>query len=149
MTLSPQEIAEACRNSMWKDDEVAQDLGMHIQHIAPGEATLSMTVTQAMANSHGTAHGGFIFTLADAAFAYACNSYNNRVVAGHCSITYVAPVQVGTKLTAMAQEHVRFGRSGIYDVSVLNEQGDLIAQFRGHSRVVRGLHIDGEDINDE
>lgn len=143
MNMTPQELAEACRDVMWKDDEVVQELGMHIESVSPGEAKLSMTVTQAMANSHGTAHGGFIFTLADSAFAYACNSYNHKAVAGHCSITYVAPAHVGMHLTATAREHVRFGRNGMYDVTVTNEDNELIAEFRGHSRIVKGLHIDG------
>lgn len=134
--MSPQEMAEACARRMWDDDSASRDLGMRIDHIAPGEATLSMTVTDLMTNGHGSAHGGFIFVLADSAFAFACNTYDRLAVGQHCSITYIAPGAGGDRLVATAREVSRRGRSGIYDVSVAREDGTPIAEFRGHSRTV-------------
>ena len=87
--MTPQDLAEASARIMWSDDAASQRLGMALDRVAPGQATLSMTITDAMANGHGDAHGGYIFTLADSAFAFACNSYNQKVVAQHCSITYL------------------------------------------------------------
>ena len=89
--LSPQALAEACAKSMWDEDNASRHLGMELKAVSPGEATLSMVITEAMTNGHGTCHGGYIFTLADSAFAFACNSYNQRTVAQHCSVTYIAP----------------------------------------------------------
>ena len=126
---------------MWKDDGPSQCLGMNLDHVAPGEATLTMEVTDQMTNGHGTGHGGYIFTLADSAFALACNTHNQRTVAQHCSITYIAPVSGGDRLTAIAREHVRAGRSGVYDVRVVNQDGRHVAEFRGHSRTVKGTHL--------
>jgi len=139
--MNPQEIAEASANAMWNDDAASQRLGMSLDHIAPGHATLSVTVTEAMSNGHGNCHGGYIFTLADSAFAFACNSYNEMVVAQHCSITYINPVRIGDRLTATAAEVSRRGRSGIYDIRITNQDGVHVAEFRGHSRTVKGTHI--------
>ncbi|WP_210275266.1 hydroxyphenylacetyl-CoA thioesterase PaaI [Martelella soudanensis] len=136
--MSPQALAEACARVMWNDDNASQRLGMRLEHIAPGEATLSMTLTEAMTNGHGNAHGGYLFTLADSAFAFACNTYNQLTVAQHCSITYTAPGALGDRLTATAREVSRKGRSGIYDISVSREDGTVIAEFRGHSRTING-----------
>lgn len=147
--MSPDELARACAEAMWEEDEASQKLGMRIEHIASGEARLSMQVSKAMCNGHGTGHGGYIFALADSAFAFACNGYNNRAVAQHCSITYVAPAYEGDWLTAAAHEVDRFGRNGIYDVRVTNQDSKLIAEFRGHSRLVRGTHFpieEGEEV---
>jgi acyl-CoA thioesterase len=94
-----------------------------------------------MSNGHGTCHGGFIFSLADSAFAFACNSYNDIAVAQHCSITYINPVRVGDRLTAVAREVSRRGRSGIYDIRITNQHGVVVAEFRGHSRTLEGRHI--------
>jgi len=138
---SPQEIAEACARVMWQGDGPSQHLGMNLDHVAPGEATLTMKVTCRMTNGHGTGHGGYIFMLADSAFALACNSYAQRTVAQHCSITYIAPVSGGDRLTAIAREHVRAGRSAIYDVRIVNQNGEHVAEFRGHSRTVTGTHL--------
>ncbi|MCT8997349.1 hydroxyphenylacetyl-CoA thioesterase PaaI [Chelativorans intermedius] len=139
--MAPQELAEASARAMWNDDSASQRLGMSLDHIAPGEATLSMTVTEAMSNGHGNCHGGYIFTLADSAFAFACNSYNQIAVAQHCSITYLVPGRIGDRLTAVAREVSRRGRSGIYDVRVINQDGVHMAEFRGHSRTVKGTHL--------
>nr|CAD6603346.1 phenylacetic acid degradation protein PaaD [Rhizobium sp. Khangiran2] len=139
--MSPQELAEASARAMWNDDAASQRLGMSLDSIAPGHATLSVTVTEAMSNGHGNCHGGYIFTLADSAFAFACNSYNEMVVAQHCSITYINPVRIGDRLTATAAEVSRRGRSGIYDIRITNQDGVHVAEFRGHSRTVKGTHI--------
>jgi acyl-CoA thioesterase len=140
-TMTPQELAEACANAMWNDDSASQRLGMSLDHVAPGEAILSMTITDQMTNGHGMCHGGYIFTLADSAFAFACNSYNQRVVAQACSVTFLNPVELGARLTARAREISRRGRSGLYDVRVSDATGAVIAEFRGHSRVIKGTHL--------
>jgi acyl-CoA thioesterase len=139
--LSPQALAEACADAMWADDTATQHLGMRIDRIAPGEAALSMDVQPFMLNGHGLAHGGYIFTLADSAFAFACNGYNQRTVGHQASITYMAPGRQGDRLTATARELHRGKRDGIYDVFVTNDRGEKIAEFRGHSRTVKGTHL--------
>jgi acyl-CoA thioesterase len=143
--MTPQELAEASANAMWKDDSASQRLGMTLDHVAPGEATLSMTILEAMANGQGNCHGGYIFALADSAFAFACNSYNQLAVAQHCSITYLVPGRIGDCLTATAKEISRHGRSGIYDVRIINQSGEHVAEFRGHSRTVKGTHLPIEE----
>lgn len=130
----PAALARACGEAMWHDDRASQSLGMAIEHIAPGHARLAMTVTERMVNGHGLCHGGYIFTLADSAFAFACNTYNTRAVASHCAITFLHPAQQGDRLVAEATERARAGRSGIYDVAVRRGDGAVIAEFRGHSR---------------
>ena len=139
--MTPQEIAEASAAAMWNDDAASRRLGMRLDHVGPGEARLSMVVTQEMSNGHGTCHGGYIFLLADSAFAFACNAHNQRAVAQHCSITYLVPGRIGERLTAEAREVSRRGRSGIYDIRITNEDGEQLAEFRGHSRTVKGTHI--------
>jgi acyl-CoA thioesterase len=139
--LAPQQLAEACARAMWSSDSTSQRLGMRIESIAPGEATLSMEITDFMLNGHGLAHGGFVFALADSAFAFACNSYNRRTVGYQAAITYMAPGRLGDRLTAVAHEVHRAGRNGIYDVHVTNDRGEQVAEFRGHSRTVEGTHL--------
>lgn len=140
-SLSAQALAEACAKSMWDDDLATRHLGMELVSVAPGQAVIVMTVAETMANGHGTCHGGYMFTLADSAFAFACNTYNARAVAQHCSITYIAPAFVGDRLTATASEVSRKGRSGIYDIRITNQSGEAIAEFRGHSRTIKGTHL--------
>lgn len=139
--MTPEALARASAEVMWSDDRASRHLGMKLDRVAPGEATLSMAVTDLMTNGHGIGHGGYIFALADSAFAFACNSYNQRAVAQHCSITYLAPVAEGDRLTAVARETARAGRSGIYDVRIVNQNGTPVAEFRGHSRTVKGTHL--------
>lgn len=139
--MTPQQIAEASAAAMWNGDSTSQRLGMTLDHVEPGAATLSMTVTEAMSNGHGNCHGGYIFTLADSAFAFACNSRNQVVVGQHCSITYLNPVRIGDRLTAAATEISLRGRSGIYDIRITNQDGVHVAEFRGHSRSVNGTHL--------
>ncbi len=141
--MSAAEIAEKSAAAMWADDRATNGLGMVIVRVEPGIAALSMTVTAAMVNGHGLAHGGFIFTLADSAFAYACNSRGQRHVAQHCQISYLAPGKLGMTLTATARERQRGERSGIYDVMVSDHDGIVIAEFRGHSRAIPGTLVPG------
>lgn len=136
-----QDIAEACARVMLEKDNASNSLGMSVDRIAPGEAVLSMLVTDAMTNGHKTCHGGFIFTLADSAFAFSCNSYDQCAVAQHCQVSFLKPALSGDRLTATARERWREARSGIYDVVVHNQAGETIAEFRGHSRTVKGTHL--------
>ena len=126
---------------MWKKDKASKGIGIKIESIAPGEADLSLTVEGKHLNGHDICHGGFIFTLADSAFAFACNSYNKAAVAQNNMITFIAPAQRGEKLIAKAREVSRTGRSGIYDVSVFNEKKQKIAEFRGLSRIIGGQNF--------
>lgn len=139
--MTPQELAEASARAMWANDHTSQRLGMTLDHIAPGEATMSMTITEAMSNGQGNCHGGYMFTLADSAFAFACNSYNQLAVAQNCSISYLMPGRIGDRLTATAREVSRRGRSGIYDIRLTNQAGEHVGEFRGHSRTVKGTHL--------
>jgi acyl-CoA thioesterase len=143
--MTPQERAERCSQIMFANDAASSGLGMQIVAIGPGKATLSMNVRADMLNGHGICHGGFIFTLADSAFAFACNSYNQNTVAQQNQITYLAPGQLGETLTATASEVSRAGRSGIYDVAVTGKDGREVAQFRGLSRSIKGQHFPEED----
>jgi acyl-CoA thioesterase len=127
---------------MWANDRASQGLGMEIASIGPGHATLVMTVRESMTNGQGICHGGFIFALADSAFAFACNAYDRRAVAQHCSVTFLRPAQLGDRLTAECVERTRAGRSGIYDVSVVRADGTPIAEFRGHSRTIDGAWVE-------
>lgn len=140
--MTPEERAELSAQAMWADDRASQAMGITLSGVGPGQATASMVIRDDMANGHGIAHGGFVFALADTAFAFACNSYNTRVVAQHNSITYLSPGQVGERLTAMAQEVHRAGRSGTYDVQITGADGRQVALFRGHSRQISGTHFD-------
>jgi acyl-CoA thioesterase len=139
--MKAQALAEACAKAMWTNDRASQGLGMSLDKVAPGEATISMTVTAAMCNGLGDCHGGYLFTLADSAFAFACNTYNQYAVAQHAAITFIAPAHADERLTARAREVSREGRGGVYDVSVANSAGKTIAEFRGHSRTVKGVHL--------
>jgi acyl-CoA thioesterase len=136
-------IARACADAMWADDGASRALGMELIAVEPGHAVLAMSVTDAMVNGHDLCHGGYIFLLADSAFAYACNTYNQRTVAQHCSISFVAAAQKGDRLVARATERMRAGRSGIYDVTVTREEGFVIAEFRGNSRAIEGEIVPG------
>lgn len=139
--MTPEEIARKCADRLWADDKASAALGMKIERVAPGTAELSMTVQDTMTNGHGTCHGGYIFTFADSAFAFACNTHNQRCVAQHCSITYLAPARKGMRLRASARERQREGRNGVYDVTIADETGAVIAEFRGLSRTVPGTYL--------
>ena len=137
---SPDQLARACADAMWQDDTASQGLGMEILDIKPGHARLAMTIKPSMVNGHGIAHGGFIFTLADSAFAFACNSHNERAVAAQGNISFIRPGKLGDLLIATAREISRTGRSGIYDVRVTVDDV-AIAELRGHSRTVGGAWV--------
>ena len=140
--LTPEEIARRAGDALWAKDKAAQSLGMARLAIGPGTAPLAMTVAETMTNGHDTAHGGFIFTLADTAFAFACNSHGLITVAAQCSITYIRPGRAGDRLVATAREVSRTGRSGIYDIQV-TARDKVIAEFRGHSRTIGGSFVEG------
>ena len=133
-------LARACAETMWPDDNATNHLGMELFDVSAGRASMRLRVQPHMANGHGLCHGGYIFLLADSAFAYACNTYDHRTVAQQASIAFVASGKVGDVLTARAREVSKSGRSGIYDITVTREDGAVIAEFRGHSRVIKG-HI--------
>jgi acyl-CoA thioesterase len=123
---------------MMAKDNASRSLGMDVTHIAPGTATLTLRVSEEMLNGHSICHGGYIFTLADSAFAFACNSYNRLTVAQQNQITYISPGQAGEMLTATATETALTGRSGVYDVMVRGEDGRTVATMRGLSRTIKG-----------
>ena len=133
-----QELAEAVGREMYRKDRCAQFLEIALDEIRPGYARMSLRVGEHMVNGHGLCHGGFIFTLADSAFAYSCNSHNHNAVASGCAIEFLAPAHVGDLLTAVAQERALAGRSGIYDIDVTNQDGRRIALFRGKSQRIQG-----------
>ena len=136
-------VARACAEAMWAEDAASRGLGMELIAIEPGVAVLAMRITDAMVNGHDVCHGGYIFALADSAMAFASNTYNQRTLAQHCSIAFVASAQRGDRLVARATELMRAGRSGIYDVTVTREEGFVIAEFRGHTRAVEGEIVPG------
>ena len=138
LSSSAQALAQACADTMWRDDRASKALGMSIRKIAPGEAVLAMQVRPDMTNGHDICHGGFIFTLADSAFAFACNTYNQRAVAQQCAVTFIRAVAAGETLTAHAVERSKAGRGGIYDVTVRDSHDTVVAEFRGHSRTISG-----------
>ena len=136
--MTPQQTAELVRDGMFARDRAAQSLAMRITHIAPGEATIEMAVRGDMLNGFDTCHGGFITTLGDTAFAYACNTRNELTVASGLSVDFVAPGRPGDVLVAEAKELSQAGRTGVYDVTIRNSQGQLIALFRGKSYSMKG-----------
>ena len=149
MTITPQERAERSAAAMWQIDQATQWLGMTLDRIGPGRAEMSFEVEAHHCNGNLICHGGIIFTLADNAFAYACNSYNQVTVAHQNSITFCAPGRRGDRLTATAIEVVRNGRSGVYDVKVTNQDGTLIAVMRGNSRTIKGQNFQEIHENEE
>jgi acyl-CoA thioesterase len=146
--MTPDELAQACADKMWADDRASQQLGMTLDVVTAGAATLSMTIRDDMVNGHGNAHGGFIFSLADSAFAFACNSRNERAVAQACDIVFAAPARLGERLVATATERHRFGRNGIYDIRVAKDvaDGPVLAEFRGRSRLVPGVWVEDVEL---
>ena len=135
-------LAQRVAAAMHARDVATQALGMQVGEVGPGRAELSMVVRADMLNGHEICHGGFIFTLADSAFAYACNSYNLNTVASGCAIDFIAPARLGDMLRAMAHERQLAGRTGVYDVEVCNERGETVALFRGKSYRIKGHLIE-------
>lgn len=136
--MTPQDTADHVGTGMMANDQACQALGIRVIHIAPGRATMTMTVRPDMLNGFAICHGGLITTLADSAFAYACNSYNELTVASGLSVDFVAPGREGDVLTAVAEEVSLAGRTGVYDVNVTNQRGERIAVFRGRSYRMKG-----------
>jgi acyl-CoA thioesterase len=136
--MTPQQLAEYVRDGMLKNDHATLSLGMEVLDTGPGHATLSMKVRDDMLNGHATCHGGLIATLADSAFAFACNSYNELTVASGFSIDFLAPGKRDDCLTAHCTEVSRTGRTGVYDTEVTNQRGECIAVFRGRSHTMKG-----------
>jgi acyl-CoA thioesterase len=132
----PLQLAQRCAAEMYAEDRASQRAGIRICDVAPGRATARMTVTDAMINGHAVCHGGYVFLLADTAFAFACNTYGVVTMAQACDIVFVRPARLGDELVATAVERGRYGRSGIYDVKVTCAD-DVVAEFRGRSRELR------------
>jgi acyl-CoA thioesterase len=135
---SPQEVAEATRDAMWANDRACRALGMRVSAVGAGTATVTMAVREDMLNGHDLCHGGLIATLADSAFAYACNAYNEVTVASGFDIHLMGGARLGDTLTASATELSKGGRTGVYDIVVSNQHGEPIAAFRGRSYTVKG-----------
>jgi acyl-CoA thioesterase len=135
---SAQRIAQFVGDGMYVKDRAARDLAIRLSSIAPGRAVMTMTVREHMLNGLDSCHGGYIAVLADTAFAYACNSYNEATVASGFGIDFAAPARLGDLLTATAVEVSRAGRTGIYDAEVVNQRGERIAVFRGRSYTLKG-----------
>jgi acyl-CoA thioesterase len=139
MYSNPQALAELAGKTMYDRDPASQALGMLLAEIRPGYARMTMPVRADMLNGHQTCHGGYIFMLADSAFAFACNSHNHNTVGAGCTIDYLAPGREGDLLTAEATEQALAGKTGVYDVRVVNQEGRAIALFRGKSHRVAGM----------
>ncbi len=136
-----QALAEAVAAAMLANDRATTSLGIHLIHITPGTASMRMTVLEHMLNGHETCHGGLIATLADSAFAFACNSYNETTVAAGFDVNFIAPAKLNDVLTATAAEVSRSGRTGVYDVVVWNQHQERIAVFRGRSYTMLGRSV--------
>jgi acyl-CoA thioesterase len=135
-------IARESARIMWDEDRASRQIGMQLLEVTPGRARLSLTVREEFTNGHGMCHGGYIFMLADSAFAFACNSHNQRAVAASAAIDFIAAAQRGDTLTAECIEQSRGGRSGLYDTRVTDQNGRLIALFRGRSATIKGTFIE-------
>ena len=138
MHRTAQQLADAAAAAMHARDRASLALGMKLLEVGPGSASMQMAVRADMANVHNTCHGGFIFTLADSTFAYACNSHNKNAVAVTCMIEYLRPAYVGDLLTARGSEQGLEGRNGVYDIRVENQKQELVALFRGKSTQIKG-----------
>jgi acyl-CoA thioesterase len=135
--VTPEEIARRSAEAMWAGDRASRELGMSLDGVGPGTATLSMTLTETMVNGHAIGHGGYTFTLADSAFAFACNSYNRATVAAGADIRFRRPTHLGDRLVATATERSREGRDGVYDVLV-TVGDEVVAIFVGRSKEIGG-----------
>lgn len=139
--MNPQQIADAVALGMMEKDRASRGLGLRVTHISPGAAQIEMKVHDDMLNGFDICHGGFITFLADSAFAFACNSYNELTVASSLNVDFIAPVHGGDVLTARAAEVSLSGRTGVYDVEVSNQHGARVAVFRGRSYRMKGKPV--------
>ena len=135
---TPQEVADLVREGMLQNDRASRALGMQVLAVGPGSAIMSMAVREDMLNGHDICHGGFMATLADSTFAFACNSYNELTVASGFAVDFLAPARLGDVLTARCTEVSKAGRTGVYDVELSNQRGERVAVFRGRSYTVKG-----------
>lgn len=140
-SLDPHTLAEAVRHGMFKDDAASQGLGMQIEAVGPGYARIAMTVRPDMLNGFRICHGGFITTLADSAFAFACNSHNELTVAAGIVVDFLAPAHEGDRLVAECHEVALTGRTGVYDIKVTNQHGKTVVVMRGRSHTMKGKHV--------
>jgi acyl-CoA thioesterase len=140
--MDANDLARACADAMYANDRASASLGMEIVAVTTGRAVMTMTVRDDMVNGHDICHGGLIFTLADSAFAFACNSQNMNTVAAGARVEFLAPGKLGDCLTAVAEQVTQGGRTGVYDVVVTNQQDKTIALFRGNSHRIGGALID-------
>jgi acyl-CoA thioesterase len=138
MVDDPAEVARRTAEAMQRADAAGRGAGVRLIDVGPGRARVAMTVETRHVNGHGICHGGYLFLLADAALAYAANSYGTSAVAAGADIAFLRPVRVGARLEAEAAERVKTGRSGIYDVTI-RADGEAVAEFRGRTRQVPGL----------
>ena len=141
---SAEDVARRSAEAMWASDAASRALGMELVAVTPGRATVTMQVREDMVNGHAIGHGGFTFTLADSAFAFACNSYNRSTVAAACEIRFLAPTRLGELLVAEAVERSREGRDGVYDITVRCDD-TVVAEFVGRSKEIRGALFDPEE----
>jgi acyl-CoA thioesterase len=139
--MDAQAIAEACRDAMWRDDRASKWLGLRIVAVGPGTCTIEMTVREEMLNGHDICHGGLVTTLADSAFAFACNAYNEVTVAAGFDVNLMRASALGDVLTAQARELHKTGRTGVYDITVTNQRGEAVAAFRGRSVTIKGRPV--------
>ena len=137
-----QRTAERAVAALWRGDAASRQLGMQVESCGPGRATVTMRIREDMVNGHRICHGGVVFALADSAFAFACNSYGDNTVAAGAAIEFLRPGREGDVLRAIATERWRAGRTGIYEIEVQNQDGDVVALFRGRSHQVAGRLID-------
>lgn len=147
--LSPEYVAKTVAETMYRKDTAAQHLGIALKEIGPGYAVMTMRAVDTMLNGHNICHGGYVFTLADTAFAYACNAYNQNTVAQSAQINFLKAVLPDTLLTATAKEQTRTGRTGLYDITVTDEDGTVVALFRGNSHTIKGQMIPGLTTKEE
>lgn len=138
MTDAAQRTADRVREGMFRNDRASKLLGMRIEAVTPGRATLSMAIRDDMLNGHDICHGGLITTLADSAFAFACNSYDELTVASGFSVDLLAPGRLNDVLTARCTEVSKAGRTGVYDCEITNQRGERVAVFRGRSYTIKG-----------
>jgi acyl-CoA thioesterase len=136
--MDAQQLAEATRDAMWANDRASRRLGIEVVAVGPGSAVLTMTVREDMLNGHDLCHGGLVATLADSAFAFACNAYNEITVASGFDVNLMAGARRGDLLTARARELSKSGRTGVYDIEVSNQRGEAVAAFRGRSYTLKG-----------
>lgn len=148
MTPTPDQLAGQVADAMYAEDLATQHLGIKILECRAGYARLQMKVRKEFTNGHAICHGGYQFLLADSAFAFACNSYNQRTVAAGCAIEFLKAVMEGDTLTAEAQMVQQGKRMGVYDIRVCNSAGELVALMRGKSATIKGKVLEGDTTNE-